>query len=92
MELRLFKIAAYGTSLPNILYPPPLQSDYVTACGADALQRTSSYTQVIRSNRLRWLSHIWRSPENNQTRAYTFNLRILWDLEQEEDHQQGGYR
>ncbi|GFX15477.1 endonuclease-reverse transcriptase [Trichonephila clavipes] len=37
-----------------------------------ALQRTSSYTQVIRSNRLRWLGHIWRSPENNQTRAYTF--------------------
>ncbi|GFY33732.1 endonuclease-reverse transcriptase [Trichonephila clavipes] len=29
-------------------------------------------TQVIRSNRLRWLGHIWRSPENNQTRAYTF--------------------
>ncbi|GFV51738.1 endonuclease-reverse transcriptase [Trichonephila clavipes] len=37
-----------------------------------ALQRTSSYTQVIRSNRLRWLGHIWRCPENNQTRAYTF--------------------
>ncbi|GFV51145.1 endonuclease-reverse transcriptase [Trichonephila clavipes] len=29
-------------------------------------------SQVIRSNRLRWLSHIWRSSENNQTRAYTF--------------------
>ncbi|GFT32594.1 endonuclease-reverse transcriptase [Trichonephila clavipes] len=29
-------------------------------------------TQVIRSNRLRWLGHIWRSPENNQTRTYTF--------------------
>ncbi|GFU63521.1 hemicentin-2 [Trichonephila clavipes] len=29
-------------------------------------------TQVIRSNRLRWLGHIWRSPENNRTRAYTF--------------------
>ncbi|GFU66757.1 PH and SEC7 domain-containing protein 3, partial [Trichonephila clavipes] len=28
--------------------------------------------QVIRSNRLRWLGHIWRSPENNQSRAYTF--------------------
>ncbi|GFV18584.1 endonuclease-reverse transcriptase [Trichonephila clavipes] len=37
-----------------------------------ALQRTSSYTQVIRSNRLRWLGHIWRSPGNNQIRAYTF--------------------
>ncbi|GFS78389.1 reverse transcriptase domain-containing protein [Trichonephila clavipes] len=36
-----------------------------------SVQRTSSYTQVIRSNRLRWLGHIWRSPENNQTRAYT---------------------
>ncbi|GFY30047.1 endonuclease-reverse transcriptase [Trichonephila clavipes] len=39
------------------------RSDYVR----QALQRTS-----IRSNRLRWLGHIWRSPENNQTRAYTF--------------------
>ncbi|GFX20552.1 endonuclease-reverse transcriptase [Trichonephila clavipes] len=29
-------------------------------------------TQVIRSSRLRWLGHIWRSSENNQTRAYTF--------------------
>ncbi|GFW55317.1 integrase catalytic domain-containing protein [Trichonephila clavipes] len=29
-------------------------------------------TQVIPSNRLRWLGHIWRSPENNQTIAYTF--------------------
>ncbi|GFS98489.1 endonuclease-reverse transcriptase [Trichonephila clavipes] len=28
--------------------------------------------KVIQSNRLRWLGHIWRSPENNQTRAYTF--------------------
>ncbi|GFU48305.1 uncharacterized protein TNCV_2053891 [Trichonephila clavipes] len=27
---------------------------------------------VIQSNRLRWLGHIWRSPDNNQTRAYTF--------------------
>ncbi|GFT13749.1 uncharacterized protein TNCV_3832021 [Trichonephila clavipes] len=32
----------------------------------------SQVTQVIRSNRLRWLGHFWRSPENNQTRAYTF--------------------
>ncbi|GFX37302.1 hypothetical protein TNCV_76461 [Trichonephila clavipes] len=32
----------------------------------------SNIPQVIRSNRLRWLGHIWRSPENNQTRAYTF--------------------
>ncbi|GFV50840.1 endonuclease-reverse transcriptase [Trichonephila clavipes] len=28
--------------------------------------------QVIRSNRLRWLGHIWRSLENYQNRAYTF--------------------
>ncbi|GFV46382.1 endonuclease-reverse transcriptase [Trichonephila clavipes] len=28
--------------------------------------------EVIRKNRLRWLGHIWRSPEHNQTRAYTF--------------------
>ncbi|GFW19228.1 reverse transcriptase domain-containing protein [Trichonephila clavipes] len=45
-------------------------------------------TQVIRSNRLRWLGHIWRSPET--TRPGLTHLRILWDLEQEEDHQQGG--
>ncbi|GFW33213.1 endonuclease-reverse transcriptase [Trichonephila clavipes] len=29
-------------------------------------------TQVIRSNRLRWLGNIWRSPKNNQTRAHKF--------------------
>ncbi|GFV17498.1 hypothetical protein TNCV_1426861 [Trichonephila clavipes] len=75
-----------GVSIPETL------ACQESAQPSEALQRTSSYTQVIRSNRLRWLSHIWRSPENNQTRAYTFNLRILWDLEQEEDHQQGGYR
>nr|XP_042909974.1 uncharacterized protein LOC122271741 [Parasteatoda tepidariorum] len=28
--------------------------------------------QVIRSNRLRWLGHIWRSPENNAVRIATF--------------------
>ncbi|GFT44685.1 uncharacterized protein TNCV_2844831 [Trichonephila clavipes] len=37
-----------------------------------ALQKEPQVTQVIRSNRLRWLGHIWRSLENNQTRAYTF--------------------
>ncbi|GFW26411.1 uncharacterized protein TNCV_383731 [Trichonephila clavipes] len=37
------------------------------------LYKEPQVTQVIRSNRLRWLGHIWRSPENNQTRAYTFN-------------------
>ncbi|GFV67993.1 reverse transcriptase domain-containing protein [Trichonephila clavipes] len=36
------------------------------------LYKELQVTQVIRSNRLRWLGHIWRSPENNQTRAYTF--------------------
>ncbi|GFY30992.1 endonuclease-reverse transcriptase [Trichonephila clavipes] len=36
------------------------------------LYKEPQVTQVIRSNRLRWLGHIWRSPENNQTRAYTF--------------------
>ncbi|GFS53654.1 uncharacterized protein TNCV_730751 [Trichonephila clavipes] len=52
------------------------------------LYKEPQVTQLIRSNRLRWLGHIWRSPENNQTSAYTFkNPR---DLEQEEDHQQGG--
>ncbi|GFV33498.1 endonuclease-reverse transcriptase [Trichonephila clavipes] len=37
-----------------------------------SLYKEPQVTQVIRSNRLRWLGHIWRSPENNQTRAYTF--------------------
>ncbi|GFY33942.1 endonuclease-reverse transcriptase [Trichonephila clavipes] len=36
------------------------------------LYKEPQVTQVIRSNRLRWLGHIWRSHENNQTRAYTF--------------------
>ncbi|GFV86314.1 endonuclease-reverse transcriptase [Trichonephila clavipes] len=36
------------------------------------LYRLYKEPQVIRSNRLRWLGHIWRSPENNQTRTYTF--------------------
>ncbi|GFX24991.1 reverse transcriptase domain-containing protein [Trichonephila clavipes] len=36
------------------------------------LYKEPKVTQVIRSNRLRWLGHIWRSPENNQTRAYAF--------------------
>ncbi|GFU70417.1 uncharacterized protein TNCV_3442341 [Trichonephila clavipes] len=36
------------------------------------LYKEPQVTQVIRSNRLRWLGHICRSPENNQTRAYTF--------------------
>ncbi|GFW48376.1 endonuclease-reverse transcriptase [Trichonephila clavipes] len=36
------------------------------------LYKEPQVTQVIRSNRLRWLGHIWRSPENNQTRACTF--------------------
>ncbi|GFU35876.1 endonuclease-reverse transcriptase [Trichonephila clavipes] len=36
------------------------------------LYKEPQVTQVIRSNRLRWLGHIWRSPEKNQTRAYTF--------------------
>ncbi|GFT12786.1 uncharacterized protein TNCV_5095261 [Trichonephila clavipes] len=35
-------------------------------------QRLYKEPQVIRSNRLRWLGHIWRSPENNQTRTYIF--------------------
>ncbi|GFX51254.1 endonuclease-reverse transcriptase [Trichonephila clavipes] len=37
------------------------------------LYKELQVTQVIRSNRLRWLGHIWRSPpENNQTIAYNF--------------------
>ncbi|GFT95850.1 uncharacterized protein TNCV_312011 [Trichonephila clavipes] len=36
------------------------------------LYKETQVTQVIRSNKFRWLGHLWRSPENNQTRAYTF--------------------
>ncbi|GFX87227.1 endonuclease-reverse transcriptase [Trichonephila clavipes] len=36
------------------------------------LYKEPQVTQVIRSNRLRWLGNIWRSPGNNRTRAYTF--------------------
>ncbi|GFV60595.1 endonuclease-reverse transcriptase [Trichonephila clavipes] len=36
------------------------------------LYKESQVAQVVQSNRLRWLGHIWRSHENNQTRAYTF--------------------
>ncbi|GFY14747.1 endonuclease-reverse transcriptase [Trichonephila clavipes] len=42
----------------------------VTSCVR--LYKEPQVTQVIRNNRLRGLGHIWRSPENNQTRAYTF--------------------
>ncbi|GFX01195.1 hypothetical protein TNCV_4581611 [Trichonephila clavipes] len=35
--------------------------------------------QVIRSNILRLLGHIWRSPENNFASSH---LRIPWDLDQ----------
>ncbi|GFU18886.1 endonuclease-reverse transcriptase [Trichonephila clavipes] len=38
----------------------------------ERLNKEPQVTQIIRSNRLRWLGHIWRSPENNQTRPYTF--------------------
>ncbi|GFV72407.1 reverse transcriptase domain-containing protein [Trichonephila clavipes] len=52
------------------------------------LYKEPQVTQVIRSNRLRWFGHIWRSPKNNRPELTL--LRIIWDLEQEEDHQQGG--
>ncbi|GBN72425.1 hypothetical protein AVEN_273745-1 [Araneus ventricosus] len=29
-------------------------------------------TKIIRSNRLRCLGHVWRTPENNPTRLHTF--------------------
>ncbi|GFV78376.1 endonuclease-reverse transcriptase [Trichonephila clavipes] len=43
-----------------------------TVAERSRLYKEPQVTQVIRSNRLRWLGHIWRSPENNQTRAHTF--------------------
>ncbi|GBM44796.1 hypothetical protein AVEN_148298-1 [Araneus ventricosus] len=36
------------------------------------LYKESQVTQIIRSNRLRWLGHVWRTPENNPTRLHTF--------------------
>lgn len=36
------------------------------------LYKEPQVTQIIRSNRLRWLGHVWRTPENNPTRLYTF--------------------
>ncbi|GFX84299.1 uncharacterized protein TNCV_3976441 [Trichonephila clavipes] len=52
------------------------------------LYKEPQVTQVIQSNRLRWLGHIWRTLKT--TRPELTLLRILWDLEQEEDHH--GYR
>ncbi|GBM36009.1 hypothetical protein AVEN_78104-1 [Araneus ventricosus] len=36
------------------------------------LYKEPQVTQIIRSNRLRWLGHVWRTPENNPTRFHTF--------------------
>ncbi|GBL64854.1 hypothetical protein AVEN_76737-1 [Araneus ventricosus] len=36
------------------------------------LYKEPQVTQIIQSNRLRWLDHVWRTPENNQTRLHTF--------------------
>ncbi|GFV34545.1 reverse transcriptase domain-containing protein [Trichonephila clavipes] len=52
------------------------------------LYKEPQVTQVIRSNRLRCSA---TSGEALKTaRPELTHLRILWDLEQEEDHQQGG--
>ncbi|GBM36259.1 hypothetical protein AVEN_145978-1 [Araneus ventricosus] len=36
------------------------------------LYKEPQVTQIIRSDRLRWLGHVWRTPENNPTRLHTF--------------------
>ena len=36
------------------------------------LYKEPQITQIIRSNRLRWLGHAWRAPKNNLTCLYTF--------------------
>ncbi|GBM97204.1 hypothetical protein AVEN_121995-1 [Araneus ventricosus] len=36
------------------------------------LYKEPQVTQIIRSNRLRWLGHVWRTPKNNPTRLHTF--------------------
>ncbi|GFV72557.1 uncharacterized protein TNCV_4084571 [Trichonephila clavipes] len=52
------------------------------------LYKEPQVTQVIRSNRLRWLGTSGEALKT--TRPELKLLRIPWDLEQEEDHQQGG--
>ncbi|GFV04102.1 endonuclease-reverse transcriptase [Trichonephila clavipes] len=69
---------AAGLKYKNICLSPSLQKEAcaketrVPACSSIWLYKEPQVTQVVRSNGLRWLGHIWRSPENNQTRAYTF--------------------
>ncbi|GBN61449.1 hypothetical protein AVEN_201465-1 [Araneus ventricosus] len=43
-------------------------SDYIH----NRLYKEPQVTQIIRSNRLRWLGHVWRTSENNPTRLHTF--------------------
>ncbi|GFX87770.1 endonuclease-reverse transcriptase [Trichonephila clavipes] len=58
------------------LYRSPLTVTLWPSSFLKKLYKEPQVTQVIQSNRLRWLGHIWRSPENNQTRAYTFKNPI----------------
>ncbi|GFW46081.1 endonuclease-reverse transcriptase [Trichonephila clavipes] len=64
----------YETSLRTIFGPVKDQGCWRTRYNFELyrLYKEPQVTQIIRSNRLRWLGHIWRRPENNQTRAYTF--------------------
>ncbi|GFU40568.1 endonuclease-reverse transcriptase [Trichonephila clavipes] len=68
-------------SSPGATKDPPCRAQFTCALSSSWLHRNMEYfftrrrlykepqvTQVIQSNN----GHIWRSPENNQTRAYTF--------------------
>ena len=48
------------------------------------LYKEPQVTQIIQSNRLRWLGHVWRTSESNLTRI--LNFRTLWDPVPEDDH------
>ncbi|GFU67521.1 endonuclease-reverse transcriptase [Trichonephila clavipes] len=61
-------------ALRTVFGPVKDQGCCLTRCNFELymLYKEPQVTQVTRSDRLRWLGLIWRSPENNQTRAYTF--------------------
>ncbi|GFV48820.1 endonuclease-reverse transcriptase [Trichonephila clavipes] len=65
-------LAIETSSTPHASIGLRSRADVVLRWRGTRLYKEPQVTQVIRSNRLRWLGHIWRSPENNQTRAYTF--------------------
>ncbi|GFT95973.1 endonuclease-reverse transcriptase [Trichonephila clavipes] len=73
LRLRVLSLVWYGSSERVPAQGSSSPRDYSSKLRVPSpIALVLLFTQVIRSNRLRWLGHIWRSPENNQTRAYTF--------------------